>query len=199
MENTKIAIISEAMILRRGLRAFLLNNLDSSLIIEEFRTPEDFRESYSFNQFSVVFLQHSSLKEFSGDEKLLKQVSDLYLITIYEQDTPPENVPYVTDSLYCRVTDEEMAEKLNLWKNEWLDEVMANSEERDLSDREKNVLKLVAKGMTNKEVAEVLFLSPHTVITHRKNITKKLGIQTVSGLTVYALINNLIEPSDVNK
>ncbi len=199
MENTKIAIISEAIILRRGLRAFLLNSLDSSLIIEEFRTPEDFRESFSFSQFSLVFLQQSALNEFSRDEKLLKQVSDMYLITIYEQETPPENAPYVTDSLYCRVTDEEMAEKLNVWKNEWLDDLMANSVERDLSDREKNVLKLVAKGMTNKEVAEALFLSPHTVITHRKNITKKLGIQTVSGLTVYALINNLIDPSEVNK
>lgn len=199
MENTKIAIISEAMILRRGLRAFLLNSLDSSLIIEEFRTPEDFRDSSTYTQFSLVFLQHSSLKEFSQDEKLLRQVSDMYLITVYDQPDTPEKAPYVTDSFYCQVTDEEMTEKLNSWKNEWLDELMANSVERDLSDREKNVLKLVAKGMTNKEVAEALFLSPHTVITHRKNITKKLGIQTVSGLTVYALINNLIDPSEVNK
>ncbi|MFO8234281.1 MAG: LuxR C-terminal-related transcriptional regulator [Bacteroidales bacterium] len=64
-----------------------------------------------------------------------------------------------------------------------------------LSKREKDVLKLVALGYTNKQIAEKLFISTHTVISHRKNITSKLGIKTVSGLTVYAVLNNLI-PKD---
>lgn len=63
----------------------------------------------------------------------------------------------------------------------------------ELSDREKEVVKEIALGKTNKEIAEVLFISPHTVITHRKNITKKLGIKTVSGLTAFAILNNLIK------
>lgn len=62
----------------------------------------------------------------------------------------------------------------------------------ELSEREKSVLKLVAKGFTNKEIADKLFLSTHTVIAHRKNITTKLGIKTISGLTVYAILNNII-------
>jgi len=61
-----------------------------------------------------------------------------------------------------------------------------------LSDRETEVLKLVALGYTNLEIADKLFISKHTVISHRKNITSKLGIKTVSGLTVYAVLNNLI-------
>jgi DNA-binding CsgD family transcriptional regulator len=61
-----------------------------------------------------------------------------------------------------------------------------------LSDRETEVLKLVALGYTNQEIADKLFISKHTVISHRKNITSKLGIKTVSGLTVYAVLNNLI-------
>jgi DNA-binding CsgD family transcriptional regulator len=64
-----------------------------------------------------------------------------------------------------------------------------------LSERETAVLKLVALGYTNQEIAEKLFISKHTVISHRKNITSKLGIKTVSGLTVYAVLNNLI-PKD---
>jgi len=62
-----------------------------------------------------------------------------------------------------------------------------------LSAREVSVLIQIAKGKTNKEIADRLFISVHTVITHRKNITHKLGIKTVSGLTMYALIHNLIQ------
>ena len=62
-----------------------------------------------------------------------------------------------------------------------------------LSPREKEILVCVAKGMLNKEIADANNISIHTVITHRKNITRKTGIKTVAGLTVYALLNNLID------
>lgn len=67
----------------------------------------------------------------------------------------------------------------------------------ELSERENEILTSVAKGMTNKEIADLHNISIHTVISHRKNITRKTGIKTVSGLTVYALINNLIDQSDI--
>jgi len=68
-----------------------------------------------------------------------------------------------------------------------------DSEEYELSAREKDILVCVAKGMLNKEIADYYNISIHTVITHRKNITRKTGIKTVAGLTVYALLNNLID------
>ena len=67
------------------------------------------------------------------------------------------------------------------------------SEGNELSSREKEILVCVAKGMLNKEIADKLNLSIHTIITHRKNITRKTGIKTVAGLTVYAILNNLID------
>ena len=67
----------------------------------------------------------------------------------------------------------------------------------NLSDRELEILVAVAKGLTNKEIAEQHDISVNTVITHRKNITRKTGIKSVSGLTVYALLNNLIDQTDV--
>ena len=67
------------------------------------------------------------------------------------------------------------------------------SEGETLSAREKEILVCVAKGLLNKEIADQCNLSIHTVITHRKNITRKTGIKTVAGLTVYALLNNLID------
>lgn len=66
-----------------------------------------------------------------------------------------------------------------------------------ISTREIDILKEVALGYSNKEIADRLFISINTVITHRKNLTEKLGIKTISGLTVYALMNNLINPDDV--
>ena len=66
-------------------------------------------------------------------------------------------------------------------------------EGEELSAREKEILICVAKGMLNKEIADLYNISIYTVITHRKNITRKTGIKTVAGLTVYALLNNLID------
>ena len=71
------------------------------------------------------------------------------------------------------------------------------SDSGELSAREKEILVCVAKGMLNKEIADKLCLSIYTVITHRKNITRKTGIKTVAGLTVYALLNGLIDMSSV--
>lgn len=66
-----------------------------------------------------------------------------------------------------------------------------------LSQREKEIVICVVKGMTNKEIAENLFLSIHTVITHRRNISKKLQIHSAAGLTIYAIVNKLVELSEV--
>ena len=67
----------------------------------------------------------------------------------------------------------------------------------ELSDREKDVLIALAQGLTNKEIADKLYISTHTVISHRKNIIRKTGIKTISGLTLYALFNNLIAQDDL--
>ena len=71
------------------------------------------------------------------------------------------------------------------------------TEGEELSQREKEILICVAKGMLNKEIADLYNISIYTVITHRKNITRKTGIKTVAGLTVYALLNNLIDMTSV--
>jgi DNA-binding CsgD family transcriptional regulator len=67
----------------------------------------------------------------------------------------------------------------------------------DLSAREIEVLKLITKGLINKEIAEKLNISLTTVISHRKNITEKLGIKSVAGLTIYAVMNGYIEADSI--
>ena len=72
-----------------------------------------------------------------------------------------------------------------------------DEEASKLSEREKDIVRLVAKGLTNKEIADKLFLSIHTVTTHRKNISAKLGIRTISGLTTYAILNGLVNIDEI--
>ena len=69
---------------------------------------------------------------------------------------------------------------------------VSQNDNSELSEREREILVSVAHGLTNKEIAERHHISIYTVITHRKNITRKTGIKSVAGLTVYALLNNLI-------
>ena len=66
-----------------------------------------------------------------------------------------------------------------------------------LSDREKEVIVSLVQGMSNKEIADHLFISTNTVITHRRNIARKLQIHSPAGLTIYAIINGLVDISSV--
>lgn len=66
-----------------------------------------------------------------------------------------------------------------------------------LSDREKEVIVSLVQGMSNKEIADHLCISINTVITHRRNIARKLQIHSPAGLTIYAIVNNLVDISSV--
>ena len=68
-----------------------------------------------------------------------------------------------------------------------------------LSDREKDIIACVTKGMSNKEIADSLYLSVHTVTTHRRNISNKLQIHTTAGLAIYAIANKLVNIEDIQE
>ena len=70
---------------------------------------------------------------------------------------------------------------------------MEHTQEKTLTDREIEVLSLVAKGKINKEIADLLCIGLTTVITHRKNIQEKLGIKSVSALTIYAVMHGFVD------
>ena len=75
----------------------------------------------------------------------------------------------------------------------------SEKEERQepLTEREKEIIIGVVKGMTNKQIAEKLCLSAHTVITHRRNIAGKLQIHSPAGLTIYAIVNKFVDINDI--
>lgn len=91
--------------------------------------------------------------------------------------------------IYRDSTEEEMNEILGM---AFTEPERSQETSGELSAREKEVLKELASGKTNKEIADHLSISVNTVITHRKNVSSKLGIKSVSGLSLYALMNGII-------
>lgn len=110
----------------------------------------------------------------SMDESLLRDYDDK--ITIYDS---VDLLKSKLDTLFSDPVDENLEETSNL------------------SQREKEIVVCVVKGLTNKEIANDLFLSAHTVISHRRNIAKKLEIHSTAGLTIYAIVNKLVELDEI--
>ena len=77
------------------------------------------------------------------------------------------------------------------------DKMQDKETQESISEREKDIIRCVASGKSNKQIAEELFISPHTVATHRRNINAKLGIHSSAGLTIYAIIHNIIDAKEV--
>jgi DNA-binding CsgD family transcriptional regulator len=85
--------------------------------------------------------------------------------------------------------------------NELLNAFGSKGEEKTLNEltrRETDVLRLVSRGLSNKEIADKLSISIHTVISHRKNITEKTGIKSASGLTMYAVLKKIIDIDEIS-
>ena len=76
-------------------------------------------------------------------------------------------------------------------------DIAADDPQLVLSQREREIVACVACGMSNKQIADKLFLSSHTVTTHRRNICSKLQIHTPSGLTIYAIVHKLVKLQDI--
>jgi len=141
----------------------------------------------------IILVNTSFLSEEQMTELMVRKKTDTQVLYVFNSllplDSPDSQLSILEakSSLVDKVTS-----ALNKIKK-------ANADEtEELSPREKSILKLVALGLTNKEIAEKTYISTHTVISHRKNITRKLGIKTVSGLTVYAILNNIIQMEDIS-
>ena len=99
------------------------------------------------------------------------------------------------ETIYITDSDEAIINKLRHTQKHSND----NSENPVLTVREKDVLRLLLQGYSNKEVADKLVISTHTVIAHRKNIVEKTGIRSLPGLAVYAILNNISDIEQISK
>lgn len=191
-----ILLAEPSYILRKGFHSLLEQFQEVESVSEATSREECLEHLQSTHQTDLVvintsLLQLISLKEIEEHKDENCQV--LYIFNTGIPEESPINHLSVLDSKTV------LSEKIYHFLEIVMDKSNLEEEnEEELSSRERLILQQVALGQTNKEIASKLFISTHTVISHRKNITRKLGIKTVAGLTVYAILNNLIQMEDLN-
>lgn len=194
MRNSNILIAEKSDLIRTGIR-YVLHELDKNLIVKDIDRAEKLKKSIEKEKPYLVFLNPTLIpKEYQSDiSKILKAKKQTVFIAIESCSTDKSILSHFNEVINFTTSKEKIATLLRKYSLPEEKTHIKDEKNSELSNREKDVVKAIALGSTNKEIAEKLFLSIHTIVTHRKNITKKLGIKTTSGLTVYAIINNLIE------
>lgn len=165
-------------------------------------------------RFTTIIAPHELLLEptqQNANLKTLEMISDIKrAMLIHASGAMNINlfhaVIYALTNLEAEIAQlSRVKEKLLYPINKFIDKTIedriqtSHDENKLLSKREIDVLKLIACGKLNKEIAGTLSISINTVLTHRKNIIGKLGIKTVSALTYYALVNNIVTKDEIKQ
>ncbi|MFO8000018.1 MAG: LuxR C-terminal-related transcriptional regulator [Marinilabilia sp.] len=188
----RILIAETSYLVRKGLVS-LLEQTEGVTELKAAGHPDTIM--LTLKEYSPDVLLLNSAIILPVDHKKLQSLLHEEARIIYVINTPlPEDAPSHQISVFD--TKNKLTEKLthHIRQYQTKDE---KEETEELTPREKLILKHVALGFTNKEIAARLYISTHTVISHRKNITRKLDIKTVSGLTVYAILNGIIKMEDI--
>lgn len=183
----KVAVILPDLLQRVGLAA-MLERYFAPVEVECFAAVDDaLREGRAFD------LYFTDSEAFAAEvDFFLPHRTRCVILARQEAAAGGSETPYVVST---RGTLEETVERLGrIWRGDRTEDEKPST---DLSGREVEVLRLVVSGAINKEIADRLHISLNTVLTHRKNITAKLGIKTVSGLTLYALMHGYISADDM--
>jgi DNA-binding NarL/FixJ family response regulator len=193
--RNRVIICEASEIITNGL-AEIIDSMAQFDVVLRIDSPERLSEKIVATDANMLVV-NPSLLGYEGKDFLLKlskeypHVSLVALVTScleHSSLAPYGGIIDIYDS------KQKIVGKLNEWVN---DNNPKKNDDVELSKRETDVLVAVAKGMMNKEIADQMNISIHTVISHRKNITRKTGIKSVSGLTVYALLNNLIKEDEL--
>ena len=174
------------------------------------------RGKLTSESFNTVVNQHS--RNHASIEKSISELKNI-IIKYYPSDNNAQLLNdvlmdiYMTEEdllVHCRLEDTLFAECVRRLEAgvrqtggaeaEPLEETQAQSGTSEgLSQREREVLTYVVRGLSNKEIAEQMFISVNTVMTHRRNISRKLDIRSAAGLTIYAIVNHLVSLDEVRE
>ena len=218
MAKIKILVADTNYLMRKGMEALLASNSDFDVVAEAC-TWRETNEKIKIYRPDVLIIDHISvcgkvdtIKQFLAKNKemgilaitnmqprniFLKSLDAgiiSYLLKECDKDEINEAVYKTAEGkkfLCGKVLDVMMSEG----KEEQMAPSYASCEGVVFTDREIQIITLVAEGYANKQIADKLFLSNHTVTTHRKNIMNKLGVPNTAGLVMYAVRNNLISPN----
>lgn len=200
-ENLKVIIAESAPIISYGL-SVCLRRIKGVTVLEAHTVHElrQYTVEYEENGLydSVAIIVDPSFCGHFDPESFRRELPSALKASILAIETGP--LPEYTRRLYDGVVS--IIDTLDTIENtisKYLNTpAVQNDNAKDmLSQREKEVVKLAVLGMTNKEIADKLFLSVHTVLTHRRNIARKLEIHSATGLTIYAIVNKIVDLSEV--
>jgi len=184
LKDKNIAIISSRVLEGRGLQSLLVESFEGTGTAL-FSSPSELSENES-NSYDLFFVS-MDLFILHHDYFLPRKNKILIFGHTLSSDLQHSSQPFLNTNM----PEADLVNQLNSLLNASIHQENSDG----LTARETEVLTLVAQGLLNKEIADQLGISLHTVISHRKNIASKLGIKTVSGFTMYAAMNGLISMS----
>ena len=194
MDNSRIniAVIEPSQIIFEGLSNILMK-FKKNFYLYRFNDLEELKNSIAKESFTVAVINPSVIQNKITDFIKLKSIQPhIFWIALVYSFYDEELLQKFNDILSVIATPEQITHKLGQISN-----APEKNQQEDLSDREIEVLTLMVNGLSNKEMADKLNISIHTIISHRKNITEKTGIKSLSGLTIYAITKKII-PLDYN-
>lgn len=197
--DNKIIIVEPSPIVSAGLASYFDDTKQIS-VVSQLDSLDRLEEKLAAYNPEMLII-NPLLVSFAANEmfrKVLRNFPNVIAVALVTSYIDKTVLDYFGDVIEMNDTKQKVVSKIfNLLNDNNL--VQEKTESVELSNRETDVLVALVKGMTNKEISDKLFISVHTVITHRKNIIRKTGIKSVSGLTVYALLNNLVDESEIYK
>ena len=190
-KTTKILIIEKSDIIRQGLSVLLVDKNNTSFSIKQCNGDCDIQHSIHKASPKILVTNPSIFEQNEKQIKALKEKYQMLLIGLVYSFQHPNRLANFDGLIYINDKAEQIQTTINkLLKSH---NTTDNSSSNELlTNREKEILKLLVSGNTTKQIATTLHISTHTVNAHRKNIMRKLDIKTVSGLTIYAVLNNII-------
>lgn len=197
-EKYNIILIEPSPIVQQGFKAVL--SADPRFIITHiFSDFQAYENAALRDDYQLILLNPSvisSHSQFLARNLFTKHTNSLLVAIVYNY-VSSETLDSFDGAIDIYSTGPQLVKKLLKIIENTSDNPKPVADNIGLSDREKEILISVAVGLTNKEIAEKHNISVHTVISHRKNISRKIGIKSVSGLTIYAIFNNLISETDL--
>ena len=192
MKFSGFILAIDSYLVRKGLIS-LLSRIQGLRIIREFAAADTFQQYANRQDFDFLIISESLFDQSSA---VFVSHPGLLERTILLKEEPVAQME-VHNSIHLLEAREVITGKIRRLMDLHASS-LTSSGSSELTQREKTIVRQVSLGLTNKQIAEELFLSTHTVTTHRKNISSKLGIKSVSGLTVYAIVNNIITIEEVS-
>jgi DNA-binding NarL/FixJ family response regulator len=187
-----VVVVSSSELVLAGMAEVLKGSLANEVILLQ---RGDQIIDYPKMDGNVLVISTTEEQEKNGHfmRQILSTANNLHFLNLQLET----GANYTNNTINLNDTAALICFKVNEVLNSFLSAAVREND-TELTRREIEVLQLLCKGYSNKEIADQLFVSTHTVISHRKNISEKTGIKSASGLTMYAILKKIIDVGDIN-